>query len=103
MGKITRALTTLTIPEYVSWYALDDCVVVVDLRNHRRFTLNDTAASLWRWLDHEPAMADLSHRLCTEYRVSAPIAAKDTEDFVRLLQQERLVYIFDDETRTLPR
>lgn len=49
--------------------------------------LNESAAFLWRELQSEISKNDLVNKLKSEYEIGEELAAKDVEDFVKILEE----------------
>lgn len=70
--------------------SLDGEVVLVNLRNGRYYSLEDTGAELWEWLLAEGDAAQLVSRVSSKYRDSGEIEAGVT-CFLESLVEEGLV------------
>lgn len=49
--------------------------------------LNESAAFLWRELQSEISKNDLVNKLKSEYEIGEELAAKDVEDFIKILEE----------------
>ncbi len=49
--------------------------------------LNESAAFLWRELQSETSKNDLVNKLKSEYEIGEELAAKDVEDFIKILEE----------------
>lgn len=82
----------LRIPEYVTWFALGDAVVLIDRRNQQRKELNGTAAELWRQLGGCRSQKELSRWLAPRAEGSEQDAREFVEDWAEALHRAELLY-----------
>lgn len=81
--------------EDVTWQALDEEIVVLDLRSSSYMRLNRTAATLWRLLARATSQEALETALVEEHGASEDQAARDTSAFLDDLRRRGL--LIDDE------
>ena len=72
-------------PASAAWQQIDGEVVIVDLRDSRYFSLNDSAADLWILLDRGATTEELVAALTTKYGIGIAEAEQDVSDLVSQL------------------
>ena len=72
-------------PASAAWQQIDGEVVIVDLRNSRYFSLNDSAADLWILLDRGATTEELVAALTNKYGIEIAQAQLDVTDLVSQL------------------
>jgi hypothetical protein len=77
--------------EGVSWQALDDEVVILDLDAAIYFTARGSAAALLRMLEHDTNEEQLVAGLLEEYDVDVATATLDVKSFLATLDHHRLL------------
>jgi hypothetical protein len=75
----------------VSWQALDDEVVILDLDSSIYFTARGTAATLLRLLESDTTEQKLVAGLLEEYDVDVATATADVKSFLATLDHHRLL------------
>lgn len=81
-------------PDIRSMPAGSGCVLL-DLTSDRYYTLNPTAAAVWRVLAGGGTPDDATRALCDEFDVTAADAADSVRSFVDELVRERLALVVD--------
>ena len=82
----------LTIPEFVTWYAVGDRVTVICRRTDKRLRLNATASHLWLRLAEAATGPELVAHLLAAYELSESEARRDVAAFLDALTERRIVY-----------
>jgi len=82
------------IPGYVSWYPLNDSIVVLDLTSNQRHVLKGAAVDLWRSLgrDDGATSRELTQSLVSRYSIDRGVAARDVVRLLKDLVGRRLLY-----------
>jgi hypothetical protein len=75
----------------LTWRAVDEDIVVLDLRGSTYFSLNSSAAVLWEAIAGGASRAELARCLVDRYGIEAEHAAADVEAFVAELQAKELL------------
>ena len=75
----------------LSWKAVDDEVVALDLATGTYFSANLSGSRLWERLSEGCDRADLIVTLVTEYAVSEEQAERDVDAFLDELQRHALL------------
>lgn len=73
------------------WEALDDEVVVLDLRNSQYIRINHTGARLWGLLERGASTRVLADSLIEEFGVSREGARADVGSFLTSLRRSGLL------------
>ena len=85
-AAILLTMSTIRLdPASAAWQQIDGEVVIVDLRDSRYFSLNDSAAELWILLDRGATIDQLVAALTTKYGIEIAQAAQDVTDLVSQL------------------
>ena len=85
-AAILLTMSTIRLdPASAAWQQIDGEVVIVDLRDSRYFSLNDSAAELWILLDRGATTEELVAALTTKYGIEIAQAAQDVTDLVSQL------------------
>jgi len=77
----------------LAWRETGTEIVVLDLRDSVYYGLNPTGARLWTLLAGGATREDLVARLVLEQRVDDARAEVDVDEFLAVLQRERLVVV----------
>lgn len=75
----------------VIWREVDGDIVGLDLRSSRYFTLNTTAAQLWKLLEHDAETDELVDALVHAYGVEPDRARTDVAAFVEAMREHGLL------------
>lgn len=70
---------------------VDDEFLVLDLRGNEYFGLNPVARHIWAALQAGQTLQQAERSVCEHFEVDAPVAARDTADFVAQLLQAKLL------------
>lgn len=85
-AAILLTMSTIRLdPASAAWHQIDGEVVIVDLRNSRYFSLNDSAADLWILLDRGATTEELVAALTNKYGIEIAQAQLDVTDLVSQL------------------
>lgn len=85
-AAILLTMSTIRLdPASAAWQQIDGEVVIVDLRNSRYFSLNDSAADLWILLDRGATTEELVAALTNKYGIEIAQAQLDVTDLVSQL------------------
>jgi hypothetical protein len=79
------------VSDDVEWRAVENEVVVLDLRTQLYLSFNDTGAALWRGVADGASIDELAARLAAEFAVDEAVAARDALAFVGDLVQRGLI------------
>ena len=71
--------------------AVDDELVILDVRSGRYFSLNDVGALVWDRLDGTATPADLVAAITAEFDVDEATAAADLEALLASLREAGLI------------
>lgn len=87
-------MRVLRIPDYVSWYPLNDSIVVLDLTSNQRHVLKGAAVGLWHCLEKAGGATsrELVQFLVSRYRIDCGVAVRDIARLVKDLIGRRLLY-----------
>lgn len=88
-GKVIASVRLRT--DGVSWQALDDEVVILDLDAAIYFTARGSAAALLRMLEADIDEEHLVTGLLEEYDVDVETATSDVKSFIATLNHHRLL------------
>lgn len=75
----------------LTWQALDDEVVVLDLRTSNYFVINGSGAVLWERLAEQASAEELADELRAAYEVPSEVARADVAAFVEDLRGRGLL------------
>lgn len=75
----------------VIWREVDGDVVGLDLRSSRYFTLNATAAQLWKLLEHDAEEDELVDALVRDHGVEPDRARTDVGAFLDVMREHGLL------------
>jgi len=85
-AAILLTMSTIRLdPASAAWQQIDGEVVIVDLRDSRYFSLNDSAADLWILLDRGATTEELVAALTNKYGIEIAQAQLDVTDLVSQL------------------
>jgi hypothetical protein len=90
---------TLRIPEYVSWFACNGSVVLIDRRTKKRSELKDAAAALWIELARTGSEDQLVRALAARTEEPEAEVRDYVRDWARSLRVARLLYPLAPEER----
>lgn len=85
------AMGTVHVSEHVEWRAIEDEVVVLDLRTELYLSFNASGAVLWCSLAEGATNDELVQRLITGFDVDEEQARADVNEFVEELLERGLV------------
>lgn len=80
------------VPDHMTWKNLETGIVLLDLRNSNYFTLNETAALVWRGIMDEKNRDKIVAQLVEEYDCNAEQAALDVRELVSFMLDEGLIF-----------
>jgi len=75
----------------LDWKDVGDEIVVLDLETSDCFSLNSTAAELWRGLAAGSSTTELADRLRETFDVDQPTAEADVAQFVSMMSEAGFV------------
>jgi hypothetical protein len=75
----------------VTWRAIDDQVVVLNLTTSQYLTLNGTAGELWRLLVPGATESMLASYLVTKYELESAVATVDVAVFLDECRQHEVI------------
>lgn len=82
---------TLTRPNHVLWWKVDDGCCVLDLARRTRFALGGVAADFWIGLMNGCGVDELCARLADDYEVERDVLAADLDEFLRAMLRQGLL------------
>ncbi len=65
--------------------------IILDLNTSVYYSLNDTGAFIWERLGSGATAAEISTELCAEFDVKPDAAARDADELIAKLSQEKLL------------
>jgi len=87
-------MRVLRIPGHVSWYPLNETIVVLDLKSSQRHVLKGAAVALWPRLGKSDGATsrELAQFLVSRYGIDRDVAARDVVRLVKDLIGSRLLH-----------
>lgn len=88
-------MRVLRIPGHVSWYPLNESIVVLDLKSSQRHVLKGAAVVLWPLIGKcdGATSRELVQFLVSNYGVERGVAARDLARLVKDLIGRRLLHV----------
>lgn len=71
--------------------AFEDEVVIIHLESGAYYSLEQSGAAIWQWLQHGVSVAEINHRLGHAYKIDAEEIARVVPSFIDELTQEQLI------------
>lgn len=71
--------------------AFEDEIVIIHLESGAYYSLEQSGAAIWQWLQQGMSLAEISSRLSSVYRLGAEEVARIVPLFIDELTQERLI------------
>jgi len=84
-------MANVRVSEHVEWRAIEDEVVVLDLRTELYLSFNDTGAVLWGGLAEGATSDEMVERLVTAFDVEETAAREDVMAFLGELLERGLI------------
>lgn len=81
------------VSDQVEWRAVDDEVIILDLRTQLYLNLNDSGAVLWKGVNDEAGFGELVSRLRARFDVDVDQASADVRSFLDDLVEHGLVTV----------
>lgn len=71
--------------------AFEDEIVIIHLESGAYYSLDQSGAAIWQWLQGGMSLTEISNRLSTAYRLDAEEIARMVPPFIAELTQEQLI------------
>ena len=94
--------TKWTKAQNVIWEELDGGALLIDAKTGARWTLNATAAALWRWCDGHHTLNDVAAKLSHASRRTLSEARADVSEFCARFAAQNLLAAATSLTSALP-
>ncbi|MCD6308253.1 MAG: PqqD family protein [Candidatus Latescibacteria bacterium] len=86
-----RLDSTPRINEHVTTRFMNDEAFIMDLRNVKTFSLNETAARVWSFIDNENTVRDIIGSVLAEYDVPGDVGRKAVLEILDRFRAENLI------------
>lgn len=81
----------------VTWSAIDNEAILLNLLNGCYYTLNEVGCESWKLMDAKRTLQKIARELCKLYDVGPQQVELDLLALAKELQQEQLVTIFENQ------
>ncbi|MBI4656800.1 MAG: PqqD family protein [Elusimicrobia bacterium] len=83
----------MKVPKKLAWRVIDGEAFIVDAANHTLHNLNQTGSRIWQMLEKGKNLAEIADAMIEEFEVSKKDAEKDAKEFLKALEQKKLIEI----------
>jgi len=84
---------TVMIPGHISYAALEDAAVLLNIKTNRYFELNEIGKRIWELLGEQNSLLEVCRTLENEYEVEAAQLERDALELLNQLVENGLVEI----------
>ena len=76
---------------HTAWRRVESESIILDLNTSVYYSLNDTGAFIWERLGSGASVPEVATELCVEFDVKPETAARDMDEIIAKLCQEKLL------------